>query len=73
MFRILDIDECSSSSHSCDVVVETLVGLTFANVNLDILEMAKVVLLQVSGKIKTGKFNFLGLKRIKTLQLLPHV
>lgn len=28
------------------MVVETLVGLTFANVNLDILEMVKIVLLQ---------------------------
>ena len=39
--------------------VVTLMDLTLAHVKLDILEMAKVVL--VSNLTETGKFNVLGL------------
>ena len=51
--------------------VVTLMGLTLAHVKLVFPEMAKVVLLQVSGfKKKNGKFNVFGLKTIKTSHLL---
>ena len=50
--------------------VVTLMDLTLAHVKLDFPEMAKVVLLQVSGLKKTEKFNVFGLKTIKTSHLL---
>jgi len=51
------------------LIVPTLKDLTSVLAKLDFPEMAKVVLLQVSGLIKTGKFNVLGLQTIKPLHL----
>ena len=51
--------------------VVTLVGLTLAHVKLDILEMAKVVL--VGSFLETGNFKFLsGLKTCYLASILAY-
>ena len=51
--------------------VATLAGLTLAHVKLDIVEMAKVVV--VSSFLETGKFRFLsGLKTCYLASILAY-